>query len=94
LEIVRGTKAKPNAVVYRLYGDGRKKSVSLVQAGENILHFLNEDKTLRVGNAGWSYTLNRKGVPFVGTAAAAVSTEVTNAVASSVSTNYWRTDQY
>ena len=60
-EIVRGTKAKPNAVVYRLYADGRKKSVSLVRVGENILHFLNEDKTLRVGNPGWSYTLNRKG---------------------------------
>jgi len=90
-EIVRGTKAKPNAVVYRLYVEGRKKSVSLVRVGENILHFLNEDKTLRVGNPGWSYTLNRKGAPFVGTAAAATSTEVTNAVASSVASNYWRT---
>ena len=59
-EIVRGTKAKPNAVVYRLYPEGRKESVSLVRVGENILHFLNEDKTLRVGNPGWSYTLNRK----------------------------------
>jgi len=60
-EIVHGTKAKPNVVVYRLYPDGRKESASLVRVGENILHFLNEDKTLRVGNAGWSYTLNRKG---------------------------------
>ena len=59
-EIIRGTKAKSNAVAYRLYADGRKKSVSLVRVGENILHFLNEDKTLRVGNPGWSYTLNRK----------------------------------
>lgn len=61
-EIVRGTKAKPNAVVYRLYPEGRKESLSLVRVGKNILHFLNEDKTLRVGNPGWSYTLNRKGV--------------------------------
>jgi hypothetical protein len=61
-EIVHGSKARPNAVVYRLYLEGRKKSVSLVRVGKNILHFLNEDKTLRVGNAGWSYTLNRKGV--------------------------------
>ncbi len=60
-EMVCGTKGKPNAVVYRLYPEGRKESVSLVRVGENILHFLNEDKTLRVGNAGWSYTLNRKG---------------------------------
>jgi hypothetical protein len=90
-EIVPGTKAKPNAVVYRLYADGRKKSVSLVRVGENLLHFLNEDKTLRVGNAGWSYTLNRKDAPLLKTAAAALSTEVTNALASSVSTNYWRT---
>jgi hypothetical protein len=90
-EIVHGTKTKPNAVVYRLYADGRKKSVSLVKVGENVLHFLNEDKTLRVGNPGWSYTLNRKDAPLLKTAAAALSTEVTNAVASSVSTNYWRT---
>jgi hypothetical protein len=90
-EIVHGTKVKPNAVVYRLYADGRKKSVSLVQVGRNILHFLDEDKNLRIGNPGWSYTLNRKGVPFVGTAAAAFSTEETNAVASSVATNFWRT---
>ena len=88
-EIVHGTKAKPNAVVYHLYADGRKKSVSLLRVGENILHFLNEDKTLRVGNPGWSYTLNRKDVPLPQTAA--LSTEVTNAVVSSVSTNYWRT---
>jgi hypothetical protein len=88
-EIVRGTKAQPIAVVYRLYADGRKKSVSLVKVGENILHFLNEDQTLRVGNPGWSYTLNRKGMLLPQTAA--ISTEETNAVASSVSTNYWRT---
>jgi hypothetical protein len=88
-EIVRGMKAKPDAVVYRLHGDERKESVSLVQAGKNILHFLDEDKNLRVGNAGWSYTLNRTGVPLP--QAAAPAAEVTNAVASSSSTNFWRT---
>jgi hypothetical protein len=88
-EILHGTKTQPNAVVYRLYGDERKESVSLVKVGGNILHFLNEDKTLRVGNAGWSYTLNRKGVPLPQTVALAA--EVTNAVASSVTTNFWRT---
>ena len=61
-ELVRGSKSKPDAIVYRLHGKKSTKPVSLVQLGQNILHFLNEDKTLRLGNAGWSYTLNRKGV--------------------------------
>ena len=61
-ELIRGTKAKPDAPVYRLHGKKTAKPVSLAQVGQNILHFLNEDKSLRVGNAGWSYTLNRKEV--------------------------------
>jgi hypothetical protein len=36
--------------------------VSLVKVGENLLHFLNPDKNLMIGNAGWNYTLSRKGV--------------------------------
>ena len=60
-ELLRGSKAKPDAPVYRLHGRKTPKPISLVQVGQNLLHFMNEDKTLRLGNAGWSYTLNRKG---------------------------------
>jgi hypothetical protein len=59
-EVARGSKANPQAVVYRIHGSGKDKSLSLVRIGEHLIHFLNEDKTMRIGNAGWSYTLNRR----------------------------------
>jgi hypothetical protein len=34
-------------------------AVSLVQVDTNILHVLNPDRSLMIGNGGWSYTLNR-----------------------------------
>jgi hypothetical protein len=61
-EIARGTKSNPNALVYRLHSKNAAKPVSLAQIGQHLLHFMNEEKTLRIGNAGWSYTLNRKGI--------------------------------
>jgi hypothetical protein len=33
--------------------------VSFVKMSDDILHVLNPDKTLMLGNAAWSYTLNR-----------------------------------
>ena len=61
-EMLRGSKTNPNAIVYRLHGRNAAKPVSLVQLSQHLLHFLNEDKSLKIGNAGWSYTLNRKSV--------------------------------
>jgi hypothetical protein len=61
-KIVKGTKANPDAVVYQMTADKGAKSVSLVKVGEHLLHFLNPDKSLMVGNAGWNYTLSKKRV--------------------------------
>src|SRR5687767_418170 len=61
-EIDHGHKANPRAAVYRIHGTNVQKSVSLGRVGEHLFHFLNPDKSLMIGNAGWSYTLNRKGV--------------------------------
>ena len=85
-EIVHGSKADSRAVVYRLARPGKEKSVSLVRVGENVLHFLSEDKTLRIGNAGWSYTLSRKG-RFDATP---LSGQITNTGNASAATNFWR----
>ena len=60
--IVKGTKSNPDAVVYDLNADKPQKSMSFVKVGEQLLHFLNRDKSLLIGNASWSYTLNRKGM--------------------------------
>jgi len=57
--IVKGTKTDPDAVVYQLDPDSPQTTVSFVEINEGILHVLNSDKTLMIGNGGWSYTLNR-----------------------------------
>lgn len=58
-DIVTGTKADPEAEVYQLYSEDAQVAVSFVKMSEDLLHVLNKDKTLMLGNAGWSYTLNR-----------------------------------
>jgi hypothetical protein len=58
-DIVKGTKTDPNADVYQLYSEDSQVAVSFVKMSDDLLHVLDRDKTLMVGNAAWSYTLNR-----------------------------------
>jgi hypothetical protein len=51
----RGAKGRPHASVYELAGIG-----SLLEVTPAVVHLLNRDGTLMVGNGGWSYTLNRE----------------------------------
>jgi hypothetical protein len=53
-QIKKCTKSQTNTVVYDLAGTG-----ALVKIDHGILHVLNADGSLMVGNGGWSYTLNR-----------------------------------
>jgi hypothetical protein len=57
--IVQGTKANPDAVIYELDSGDPQGSVSFLKVDHNLLHLLNRDKSLAIGTAGWSYTLNR-----------------------------------
>jgi hypothetical protein len=57
-QIVRGTKADPDAIVYRLDLEG-KPSLFLQKGDDNVLFFLDAAKKLLVGNRDFSYTLNR-----------------------------------
>lgn len=57
--IVRGTKTDPDAVVYQLHSENSQPAVSFLKMAEDLLHVLNSDQTLMIGNASWSYTLNR-----------------------------------
>ena len=58
-DIVKGTKTDPEAEVYQLYSDDSQVAVSFVKLSDDLLHVLNRDKTLMLGNPGWSFTLNR-----------------------------------
>lgn len=57
--IAKGTKTDPEAEVYQLYSSDSQIAVSFLKLDDDLLHVLNKDQTLMVGNAAWSYTLNR-----------------------------------
>jgi hypothetical protein len=58
-EIVKGTKTDPDTEVYQLLSEDSQVAVSFVKMSDDILHVLNKDHNLMLGNAAWSYTLNR-----------------------------------
>jgi hypothetical protein len=57
--ITTGTKTDPNATVYQLNADDPQTTVSFLRVSDDMLHVLNSEKALLVGNGAWSYTLNR-----------------------------------
>jgi hypothetical protein len=57
--IVKGAKTDPNAVVYQLNPDSQQAAVYFLKLDENIIHVLDRDLSMMVGNAAWSFTLNR-----------------------------------
>jgi len=59
--IRRGAKADPESVVYELHSDKPGRSLSFLKLDENLLHLLDIDSTLMVGNGAQSYTLYRIG---------------------------------
>jgi hypothetical protein len=59
--IVRGAKNNPDAMVYQLDPDKSQASVSFQVVDQNLLHLLDRDEKMMIGNAGWSYTFNRTG---------------------------------
>jgi len=59
LTIIRGTKTNPNAVIYQLNPDKPKMSLSFLKLGGNLLHILDQNEKLMIGNEFHSYTLNR-----------------------------------
>jgi hypothetical protein len=58
--IVRGTSSNPNAIVYQLLASDARETLLLARADENILFFLDKNTNLLVGDADFSYTLNRR----------------------------------
>jgi hypothetical protein len=57
--IVRGTKKDPDAVVYRLNPGKPEISIDMLKLGHNLLHLLDDEGSLMIGNEFYSYTLNR-----------------------------------
>jgi len=56
-EVAKVPNLKAGSVVYRLHANS--SSVSFLRLDDNLLHLLNSDQGLMIGNGGQSYTLSR-----------------------------------
>lgn len=57
--ITKGINNDTNALVYQLDPDKPKESIAFWKMNEQLLHLLDNKKQLMIGNAAWSYTLNK-----------------------------------
>ena len=57
--IMTGTKSDPDATIYQLIDNDSLATVSFLKVSEDLIHVLNGEKSLLVGNGAWSHTLNR-----------------------------------
>ena len=54
----KGIKNNPASIVYTLESD-QGASIRMVKMDDRVFHLLFSDKSLLIGNGGWSYTLNK-----------------------------------
>ncbi|WP_162276956.1 copper resistance protein NlpE N-terminal domain-containing protein [Mucilaginibacter pedocola] len=57
--IIRGTKDRPNAIVYQLDPDKPEKSIYILKGDDNVLFFLDRNRNLMPGDENFAYTFNR-----------------------------------
>jgi len=57
--IVRGTKTNPNAILYQLNPDKPGMGLSFLKLSDSLLHLIDQNEKLMIGNEFFSYTLNR-----------------------------------
>ena len=56
--ITRDTNSGTDRIIYRLTDTKTNKIISFLKLNDYLLHLLDSDDKLMIGNAGWSYTLN------------------------------------
>jgi hypothetical protein len=59
LRIAKGVKDDPNAIVYQLDADDAGLTISFQLLDANLIHLLDRDNSMTVGNAAQSFTLSR-----------------------------------
>lgn len=58
-KLEKGTKEDANAMIYKLHSG--EKTISFLKVDDNLLHLLEPDKSLSIGNGGQSFTLSKTG---------------------------------
>jgi hypothetical protein len=56
-----GTANDPDAIVYQLNPDDTQRTISFLKVSDDLIHVLDGEKAMLVGNGAWSYTLDRMG---------------------------------
>lgn len=56
--ITNGSKFSASAIVYVLQPEGSTIPIYFVKLSDSLLHQLDSEKRLMIGNPGWSYTFN------------------------------------
>ena len=57
--IVRGTKTNPNAIFYQLNPDKPGMHLKFLKLSDSLLHIVDQNEKLMIGNEFFSYTLSR-----------------------------------
>jgi hypothetical protein len=57
--IVKGRKTNPNSIVYRLESGKPEISISFLKISEKLIHLLDIEEKLMIGDESFSYTLSR-----------------------------------
>ena len=59
--MMTGTKNDPGAILYQLDPGDPKEIILFLKVSDDLIHVLDGDKVMLVGNGAWSYTLDRMG---------------------------------
>lgn len=59
--LAAGTKNDPEAAIYQIDPDDPQTTISFLRVNEDLIHVLDREQAMLVGNGAWSYTLNRMG---------------------------------
>lgn len=59
-EIIKGTKANPEALIYKIQVDNLAEPILLFLADENVLFFIDKNNIPFIGNEDFSFAMNKK----------------------------------
>lgn len=59
-EIINGTKANPDVIIYKIQADNLAEPILLLLADENVLYFIDNNNKPFIGNEDFSFAMNKK----------------------------------
>jgi NlpE N-terminal domain len=57
--IIKNSASNSHLIIYQLNDSNSNRTISFARLNNNLLHLLDAEQHFMIGNAAWSYTLNR-----------------------------------